>query len=402
MARLLEDASLALLAKAGVATPAVRVARSAGEAREAAQAVGGGGPVVVKALVPAGKRGKAGAVKRADGPAAAAAAAQAMLGGTVQRFQVDAVLVSALVPIERELFASVTFDSQRRGPVVLLSASGGVDIETLVDEAQGALHTRPVDIFRGLRPFEARELGEAAGLTGRALVSVADALAALYRVFRSTDAQLVEVNPLALTAEEEAVAASAVVSVDDQALWRHPELSGVLAPDLSNGWRPLTPLEREIRAIDREDPTTAIRFNEFEEGDIGFMMTGGGSGLLSFDAILKLGGRPATSFDITPGQVEEKMRRSVAAVLRRPGLKGLIVGGNISNFIPIDIKVRGVVRALAEAGVDTRTFPVVFRFDGPNIEEARRLAASLPGVEFLDGATPLDAAVKRIVELAYQ
>ncbi|HEY8370835.1 MAG TPA: ATP-grasp domain-containing protein, partial [Thermodesulfobacteriota bacterium] len=386
----------------GVATPAVQVARSAAEAREAAQAVGQGGPVVVKALIPAGKRGKAGAVRRVDGPAEAEAAAAAMLGTTVQRFPVDAVLVSAVVPIERELFASITFDSQLRQPIVLFSASGGVDVETLAEEAPGALHVWPVDILKGLRPFEARERCAEAGLTGRALVSVADALAALYRVFRATDAQLVEVNPLALGPEGEAVAVSAVVSVDDQALWRHPELAGRIDPDLSNGWRPLTPLEREIRAIDREDPTTAIRFNEFEDGDIGFMMTGGGSGLLSFDAMLRVGGRPATSFDITPGQVEEKMRRSVAAVLRRPGLKGLIVGGNISNFIPIDIKVRGVVRALVEAGVDTRTFPVVFRFDGPNIEEARRLAASLPGVEFLDGTTPLDAAVKRIVELAYR
>lgn len=402
MARLLEDASLALVAKAGIATPALHVARSAAEAREAAEAVGGGGPVIVKALVPAGKRGKAGAVTRADGPAAAGDLAATMLGSTVQRFPVEAVLVSALVPIARELFASITFDSQLRQPVVLLSAAGGVDIETLVEESPAALHTRPVDIRKGLRPFEARELGEAAGLRGKALVSTAEALAALYRVFRATDAELVEVNPLALTPEEQAVAVSAVVNVDEQALWRHPELEGLVDPDLSNGWRPLTPLEREIRAIDREDPTTAIRFNEFEEGDIGFMMTGGGSGLLSFDTILGAGGRPATSFDITPGQVEEKMRRSVLAVLRRPGLKALIVGGNISNFIPIDIKVRGVVRALVDAGIDTRTFPVVFRFDGPNIEEARRLAASLPGVEFLDGTTPLDAAVRRVVELAYR
>lgn len=400
--RLLEDASLALLAKAGVATPAVRVARTPAETAEAARLVGGGGPVVVKALVPAGKRGRAGAVRKVDGPDAAADAARALLGSTVQRFPVDRVLVSAAVPIARELFASVTFDSQVRAPVVLLAAEGGVEIETLVEERPEALQSRAVDILTGLRPFEARELCEAAGLRGRLLTGVADALAALYRVFRTADAQVVEVNPLAVTDDEQVVAASAVVNVDDQALWRHPELAGLLDADASNGWRPLTRLEREVRAIDREDPATAIRFNEFEEGDIGFMMTGGGSGLLSFDTILKAGGRPATSFDITPGQVEEKMRKSVLAVLKRPGLRGLIVGGNISNFIPIDVKVRGVVRALTEARVDTTRLPVVLRFDGPNIEEARRLAASLPGVEFHDGTTPLDAAVRRIVELAYR
>jgi succinyl-CoA synthetase beta subunit/citryl-CoA synthetase large subunit len=169
-------------------------------------------------------------------------------------------------------------------------------------------------------------------------------------------------------------------------------------PELTNGWRPFTPMERRMREIDRTDPGSAIRFNEFEDGDVAFMVTGGGAGLLAFDAILRAGGKPATTFDITPGRVEEKMYLATRAILSRPGLKGLIAGGNISNFIPIDVKVRGVMRALKELGVDPATFPVVFRFDGPANETAKALAAELPGIEYLDGATSIEDAVRRIVE----
>ena len=153
-----------------------------------------------------------------------------------------------------------------------------------------------------------------------------------------------------------------------------------------------------MREIDRTDPGSAIRFNEFEDGDIAFMVTGGGAGLLAFDAILRFGGKPATTFDITPGRVEEKMYLATVAILSRPGLKGLIAGGNISNFIPIDVKVRGVIRALKELRVDPATFPVVFRFDGPANETAKSLAAELPGIDYLDGRSSIEDAVRRIVE----
>jgi succinyl-CoA synthetase beta subunit/citryl-CoA synthetase large subunit len=391
---LLEHDALALLSQHGIAVAPYRVAATAAEAREAAQALGA--RVVVKALVPAGGRGKAGAVRRCGSAEEAEAAGGALLGMAVGRFPVERVLVSEALDIAREFFVSVTFDSMRRAPLLLFTAEGGVDVETLLAEAPGKLLQEPVDLLEGLPPYAARALCRRAGLSGRLLVEMGEALAALYRLFRATDARVVEVNPLALTGDGRLVAASAMVNVDDQALFRHPELGEAADPDRSNGWRPLTPLEREMRAIDRADPRSAIRFNEFEDGDVGMMMTGGGSGLLSLDALLGAGGRPATTFDITAGDVEEKMYLATRAVLLRPGLRGLIVGGNISNFIPIDVKVRGVVRAIRELGIDPRRFPVVFRFAGPNVEVARELAASLPGVEFYDEAASIEDAVRRI------
>ncbi len=397
MARLLEHHALDLLKQAGVPVPPFRVVSTPGAAREAADSLGG--PVVLKALIPVGGRGKVGAIRMAQTPGEAFDQAQELLGRTILNFPVRELLVSEVVSIAKEFFVSITFDSMSRKPAVLFSSLGGVDINTILEKDPERLVQAPVDICVGLQPFQAREIAESAGLKGKILMETAQVLSGLYRVFRQFDAQTVEVNPLALTDADRIVAPSAVIVIDNQALFRHPELEGIADPERTNGWRPLTDLEREIRAIDKIDPSSAIRFNEFEEGDIAFMITGGGSGFLALDLIKRLGAKPATTFDITPGRVEEKMYLATRAILSRPGLKGMIAGGNITNFIPIDVKVRGVVRALKDLEVDPMKFPVVFRFAGPGVEVAKGLASEIPGIEFYDAATSLEEAVRRIVEL---
>ena len=395
MTRLLEHHSLALLEAAGVAVAPSRAVDTPRAAEAAASALGGS--VVVKALVPAGGRQKGGGVAKVDTPAAAAAAAEKLLGTTLGHFPVTQVLVQACVDIREEYFCALTFDSATRGPAILFSAEGGVDIEDLVRERPEALITRPVAPAPELSPFIGREVADAAGLSGQRLLDVADALTRLYQVFRDNDAFLVEVNPLAVDGAGRLVAPSAVVVVDEQADFRHPEWEKLLDPAGSNGWRPLTALERAMREIDATDAGSAIRFNEFEDGGIACMMTGGGSGLVTFDHLRRLGETPATTFDITPGRVEEKMYLATKAILSRPGLRGLVAGGNISNFIPIDVKVRGVVRALTELNVDARQFPVVFRYAGPGVESAREISAQVPGIEFFDERASLEEAVERIV-----
>jgi succinyl-CoA synthetase beta subunit/citryl-CoA synthetase large subunit len=397
MARLLEHDALEILRKGAIAVPRFQVVSNAEAAREAASRMGC--PVVLKALIPVGGRGKAGAIKMVFSPEDASRKATEMLGKTILNFPVEELLVSEAAKIAKEFFVSLTFDSRSRKPLVLFSSVGGIDVETLVEEHPDQLTRMPVDISLGLPPFKARAIGEAAGLTGKILTETAEILSKLYLIFRQLDAETVELNPLVLTDAGRLVAVSAVVVVDNQALFRHPELQGIADPDRTNGWRPLTPLEKKIRAIDRIDSGSAIRFNEFEDGNIAFMMTGGGAGLLALDAITKLGGKPATTFDITPGRVEEKMYLATKEILSKPGLKGMIAGGNITNFIPIDVKVRGIVRALKELKINPKRFPVVFRFAGPGVEIARQLASELPGIEFYDATASLEDAVKRIVEL---
>ncbi len=395
MTRLLEHHSLDLLQAAGVPVAPYRAVSTPGAAAEAAHALGGS--VMVKALVPAGGRQKAGGVARADTPQAAAELAGALLGRQLGHFPVRQVLVQACIDVRDEYFCAFTFDSMTRSPVVLFSTAGGVDVEDLVKDRRGTLVTRPVEPGPNLPHFLAREIAEAGGLRGQRLLDVAVVLTRLYQVFRTTDAFLVEVNPIAVDGTGQVVAPSAVVTLDDQADFRHPKWGQLMDPAGSNGWRPLTALERRMREIDATDPSSAIRFNEFAEGRIACMVTGGGSGLVTFDHLRRLGETPATTFDITPGLVEEKMYMATKAILSRPGLRGLIAGGNISNFIPIDLKVRGVVRALKELGVDARRFPIVFRYAGPGVEAARGLAAEVPGIDFYDEQTSLEEAVERIV-----
>lgn len=397
MARLLESDALKILQQAEVPIPQFEVACTADAAREAALRLPS--PAVIKALIPVGGRGKAGAIKVAHSADEAWEMADSLLGKTVLNFPVHEILVSEGLQIAKEYFVSLTFDSMSRKPLILFSSLGGIDVELTLAEDPSRLVQRRLDISLGLRNFEAREIAESAGLEGKILLEAADILTRLYQVFRHLEAQTLEINPLVLTEDGQLVAPSAVIVVDDQALFRHPELEEIAGSEQTNGWRPLTDLEKEMRAIDRTDSGSTIRFNEFETGDIAFMVTGGGAGFLALDAIRKLGGRPATTFDITPGRVEEKMYLATKAILSKPGLKGLIAGGNITNFIPIDVKVRGVMRALIELKVDPKTFPVVFRFAGPGVEVARKLAAEVPGIEFYDASTSLEDAVKRIVEL---
>jgi succinyl-CoA synthetase beta subunit/citryl-CoA synthetase large subunit len=397
MARLLEHHALDVLKRSGISVPRFHVVCSPEEAKEAALRFNG--KTVLKALIPVGGRGKAGAIRTAETPDRAAEHARELLGRTILNFAVDALLISEFVETVKEFFVSLTFDSMSRKPIILFSSLGGVDVEAILEKDPQRLIQRPVSIGSGLRPFVAREIAEAAGLKGNELAAAADVLVRLYRIFRESDAETVEVNPLVWTSEGGIAALSAVIVIDNQALFRHPELSGIADPDRTNGWRPFTALEREMRSIDRSDASSAIRFNDLEGGKVAFMMTGGGAGLLALDCIMRLGGEPATTFDITPGRVEEKMYRATKAILSKPGLKGMIAGGNITNFIPIDIKVRGVVRALKELRVNPKEFPVVFRFAGPGVEEARSLAGELPGIEFYDAASSLEDAVSRIVEL---
>jgi succinyl-CoA synthetase beta subunit len=399
MARLLEHDALAILADVAVALPRWAVAGSVEEAAAAATSLGGA--VVLKALVPVGGRGKAGAVQVATHPEQAAVVAADLLNRCVGEFPVRRLLVMEWLDIVEEHFASITFEAASRGPVLLFSRAGGTDVERHAGEGRAGLQRRPISVTRGLRAFEARDVAVEAGLRGDLVTKLGDLCPRLYQAFRACDARLVEVNPLAVTRDGRLLPAAAVIDLDDQALFRHPELADRLGEEEGTGTRPFTPLERRIREIDRTDPHTgAIRFLEFPDGDIGFMVTSGGAALTALGQLVALGGRPANAFDITAGQNEEKIYLTTRALLGRPGLRGLIAGGNVKNFTRVDLQVRGIVRALRDSGVDPGRFPVVLRFAGPGIEAARDIARTLPGLELYEDETSLEDAVRRIVQRA--
>lgn len=399
MTRLLEDDSLRLLRKAGILVPDFETVTTVDAAFDATQRLGG--CAVLKALIPAGGRGKAGAVRLLESPDEAGVFAASLLGQEILHYPVTELLVSAPVDIAREIFVSFTFDSETNKPFLLFSAEGGVDIETILDKHPASLIRQPLSLLTGFSKFDAAAVTETSGLSETAAKNLATALLSLWQVFTEHEAELLEVNPLVLAPDGLVMAPTAVLNLDEQAMARHGDL--IVAADRirTNGWRPLTELELEMREIDATDIGSSIRFNEFPEGDIALMVSGGGTGMSALDAVYQAGGRPACTMDITPGQIEEKTYLATKAILSRPNVKGLLAGSPFINFIPVDIKVRGTMRALEELNVDPRTFPIVFRFDGPNIASAKKCAAALPGICFLDAATPMEDAAIEVVKRTY-
>ncbi len=396
MAKLLEDHAKSVFAVHGVDVPGGRSAATAAEAEAIARELGG--PVVVKAVVPVGKRAKGGGVRLADSPEQAGAETAAMLGRRVHGVAVPRVLVERRLDIAQELYASIAFDSVARAPLLLLSSAGGVDIETLAVEAPHRLVRVPLE--EGLTAHRVREGWRRVGLAGPALLAASQAATALAHVFTAIEARLLEVNPLALTADGRAVAADAVVVLDDAAVGRHPDVAGVVESDAGQAGAG-TELERRIREINEDPSPGVVRLTEFAEGAIGSMVSGGGGGLMCLDLLDSLGVRPLNTFDITPGPIERKMYLSARAILAHPRVRGLIVGSNISNFNRADVKVRAVVKALEDEGVDLRTFPVVIRLAGPGGEEAREVVRRLPGIEYYEDDVTLEDAIRRIVHLVH-
>jgi len=400
MSRLLENDSLDLLARHGVPVPAYGVAETPGEAASIAGKFGG--RAVIKALVPAGKRGRAGAVRFVSSPGEAENEARRILGLTVRHFPVKRLIVMETLDIRREFFLSITLDPMRKSPVVLFSPTGGVDIEEIAAERPDQLFELPVDITRDLEVYQCIDFIETAGIESGLALRCARAVRSAYQAFRAADARMVEINPLAELADGNLVAGSAAVVLDEQAFFRQPELEKKLGEEQGNGWRPLTTLERTVREIDAIDPHACmIRFNELD-GDIAFLISGGGYGLSAFEQIHREGGRPAMTFDITPGPFEEKMYRIVKAVYEMPGLRGMVLSANVSNFARVDRRVAGIVRALKELGIDYERFPVIVRYDGPGAEEGRKMMAEVPGAEMYGAETTIEEICKRIVERVHE
>lgn len=395
MGVLLEPDVKAALSAAGVAVPDGVVARTPHEVRIAAARYDAG--AVVKALVPIGRKQKGGGIRFVDDAAAAADHAADLIGSEINGFPVHAVLVEERVDVGSELYAAISPDGAERSWRLTFATSGGIDVE---DELSAGAFVSVVLAASGRVPeFSMRELVVGAGLSGAPVRTVAMALTRTARVAISLDATLMEINPLVLTHDGRAVAVGAMCSVDDRSLFRHDDLAKQVVQGVDRTGRPLTDLERYMARLNERFPQHGeIRFAEFRDGDLGFMVMGGGAGLVSLDELHRLGRRPATFFDMTAGDVEEKIYLATRAVLGIPRLRGLIIGVNISAFAPVPIRARGIARALSETDRDLRKFPVVIRLAGPQDDEAAEILRDFPVHYFRDDAT-LEEAVRTFVNL---
>lgn len=396
MARVLENVGKDLLRENGVPTPEFVVVSTAKEARSAAEKIGC--PVVIKALVSVGKRGKAGAVKFADTPDEAARIAKKILAMTVHNFPVERLLVEKKLDISQELYVSIAYDSSEMAPIIIASSAGGIDIEEIAKTQPGKILKYPVRMLKGFNSYEAKEIWSDLGLKGRALQRATMILWRLYQLFLKYDGTIVEINPLAITASGEVVAAAILMGVDDDALYRQPYLSDKVEAGSDRAWRPLTALEKEMIEVDKTEAYRGTaRYTEMGGGNIGFFCGGGGGSLLSYDALLRFGGKPANYTEFGGNPPEAKVRGLVKGVLSKVGVKGFYMNLNITNNTQTDIVAKGIIGAFQDLNIDPKKFPAVLRLAGVNDAEARKLCTEA-GLEYHGDDITMEDTARVIVD----
>jgi succinyl-CoA synthetase beta subunit len=361
------------LAPYGIAIPAGRACATPEEAAAAAADLGA---VAVKAQVPAGKRGKSGGIRMADTPEQASAAARAILGMAIGGHTVSTVLVERRASIVREFYAAVLQDAASRSPLVLFSTEGGMDIEEIAAERPASMRRREVALSAGFG--EADALAMLDGLDVGATAPVAAVLAGLYRAFTGTDAELIEVNPLALLADGSVVALDCKLVLDDAALYRQPELARRGSEDAA------TELERRGQAL-------GLKFIQLD-GNVGVLANGAGLTMTTMDVIRNQGGRPANFLEIG-GDAYTKAEPALALVLANPGVRSLIVNF-CGAYARTDVMAEGVVRAWEALKPD---IPVFFSIHGTGEDEAVALVRQRLGLQPYD---IMEDAVRAAVEAA--
>jgi succinyl-CoA synthetase beta subunit len=368
------------VAKARVLVPVgIPVPRSihCESAEAAAAAFGAIGPCVVKAQVPTGKRGKAGGIKLANSAEETHSVARTILAMTIDGHEVRSVLIEEQAKIAREFYAAVLNDTANQRPLVLFSIEGGMDIEEVAATRPDALRRHLVNIDLGFSLEMARSLIAGLDLSG-AESQVAEILVALYRASGSIDAELIEINPLALLADGRVVALDCKLTLDDAAAFRQDELASVAAAE------PMTELERS-------GLEAGLKFIQLD-GNVGVLANGAGLTMTTMDVISHFGGRPANFLEIG-GEAYTKSEVALRLVLSNPGVKSLIVNF-CGAFARTDVMAEGVVKAWQKLKPEV---PVFFSIHGTGEDEAVRLVRDGLGLEPYDF---MEDAVKAAVEAA--
>jgi succinyl-CoA synthetase beta subunit len=395
MARMLEHQAKRLLQQSSIPVPEGLAAQSPDEAATVAERIAG--PVVVKALVPVGKRGQAGAVRFAEDSRGARECALELLGQQIGAYRIDSVLIEERVDVSSELYISIMIDRDARRPRITVSTRGGIDIEQIARDEPEAIVSDTLSMRDGLHEFRARQIWANAGVSGPALPRLGHVSALLWSLARAVDARLIEINPLFVTRESKIVAGDAVIAIDDNAMFRRTSLERFIVPGSDMSWRPMTELEAEARAIQQAEPYRgSARYLELEGGNIGFLCGGGGASLLLFDALQKAGGEPANYAEIGGNPTEDKVAGMTRVVLSKPGVDSLFVAHNITNNTQVDIIARGVVRGIKEAGHNPGRLPVVVREAGLHDENGKQIFEEA-GIDYFGEETTLSQAARAMV-----
>jgi succinyl-CoA synthetase beta subunit len=369
-----------LFRRFGIPVSDGRLATTPEEARTAAQELGG--QVVVKAQVLTGGRGKAGGIKLADGPDEAEAHAAAILGMDINGHVVRKLWIEAASDIAAEYYLSLTFDRGEKQALYMFTKEGGIDIEEVAAERPEALARLHVDPLEGFQPYQARRLIYGAGIENEAeQKQIAKIAEQLYSAFVGSDAMLCEINPLIVTPDGQVKALDSKFTVDDNALYRHPDIAEM---------RDLEAYPPEERTA-REKDVTYVKL----DGEVGVLGNGAGLVMSTLDVVALAGGRPANFCDLGGGGDAEGVVDALEIISADPQVRSILfnIFGGITRC---DEVARGILEALGRLTIDD---PIVVRLDGTNAEEGRSLLEEAAPPNLHVEPTMLDAA-RRAVELA--
>jgi succinyl-CoA synthetase beta subunit len=349
-----------ILARYGVPIPRGEVTDNPDEAREIAKRLGG--RAVVKAQIHAGGRGKGGGVKLAKDPDEAKELAKKILGMNLVTVQtgpagkiVQKVLIEEALDIDRELYLSITLDRAKGLPSMMVSKSGGMEIEEVAAKDPTAIVREPLDPALGMFPFQARKLASALGLSGESFKKGVAFMPALFRAYVDTDASLAEINPLLITKSGDVLALDAKMTFDDNAMFRHADI-------------------KAMRDLSEEDPleVEASKFglNYIKlEGTVGCMVNGAGLAMATMDLVKLAGGEPANFLDVGGGANEEQVKNAFRIILSDKNVRAVLI--NIfGGIMRCDIIANGVVAAVKEMGL---SLPVVVRLEGTNVDQGKQI-----------------------------
>ncbi|MAW59684.1 MAG: ADP-forming succinate--CoA ligase subunit beta [Planctomycetes bacterium] len=345
----------------------------------------GGEAAVIKAQIHAGGRGKGGGVKFVTSKEAAIEAAEAMMGMQLITHQtgpegqkVRKIAVCEALDLAKEFYVGIALDRQKGQPVLMVSAEGGVEIETIAEERPEALLKIPICPEMGLQPFQARRAAFFLGLDGAQVKQAVPFLMGLSQAYLELDCEIAEINPLVVTEQGEIVALDAKVNLDSNALFRHPDIAA---------------MRDEHEEDPKEVEASKYGLNYIAlDGNIGCMVNGAGLAMATMDTIKLHGSEPANFLDVGGGASEEAINQALRIILSDPNVQGILV--NIfGGIMKCDVIARGVINAAKDVGVQV---PLVVRLEGTNVEEGRKLLAE-SGMA-ITPATSLDEGAKLICE----
>lgn len=369
-----EYQSKQIFSRYGIPIPRGRVASNSSEVKQIAEELGG--RVVVKSQVLTGGRGKAGGIRLAKSPEEAQELATLILGMSIKGLPVRKVLVDQAASIEKEIYICITNDRSTSKPIFMASLEGGMDIEEVAAKSPEKIVKVHIDPLLGLRDYQSRDVAVSIDLPKELWRSFMDIAEGMWKVYCDNDATLVEINPLVITKDQQLVALDGKMSIDDNALFRHPELAEKRDMDVE------APAEIEARKY-------GLSYIQLD-GEIGCMVNGAGLAMATMDIIKLSGGQPANFLDIGGGASADKVAAALRIILGDPKVKVVLINifGGITRC---DEVAKGILVAMAEVQPKV---PMVVRLVGTNAEEGRQLLAD---AQLITAETLVSAAQKSVI-----